>query len=457
MKGKKKTRAADIKRRLIDDKDPSPFAGIKLVEKKEPEKPAKPKAVPPLKAKKPSEIVQGYNPSSSFADILYSFEHTGNPYSMPAPKGRNIAEKKTDFGAILDQWEGKGKKKPSKQAQSGSSSGKKSEYRPTRSFADILDSFEGKTPSSSAEHNAPAVISKEQSKAEETVSDTLFRKMDEDDSVSSSVSWTIFGGRNDKFQRSVPEPEPAKEEQPHEKAPLRRSPEYAPSKSFADILSEFEGARKPEVREEAGPVKADNPSAEAVPETSLFRTPQEGEKRAEGVAWSVFGGNSGRPREDRKADDASLPPVVKNSAEHHSAYKGQKPFSSILSEYEGSDNKEKTFEEYIREKEESDDRKRSMLTISKLRTMPPQATLDLHGDTAKEAEEEVRRFLSECSANGLRKISIITGKGLHSEDGVGVLRETVLKVLDDSALVSERANAPLSAGGSGALWIILKA
>ena len=59
MKGKKKTRAADIKRRLIDDKDPSPFAGIKLVEKKEPEKPAKPKAVPPLKAKKPSEIVQG--------------------------------------------------------------------------------------------------------------------------------------------------------------------------------------------------------------------------------------------------------------------------------------------------------------------------------------------------------------------------------------------------------------
>ena len=450
MSKKDRARAAEIRRRLIDDEpEPSPFAGIRLVEKKEGKKPA-PK---PVERKKPGEIVKGYDPSASFADILYSFEHTGNPYSMPAPKGRNIAEKKTDFGAILDQWEGKGKKKPSKQTQSGSSSVKKSEYKPTRSFADILDSFEGKTPSSSTEHNAPAVISKE----EETVSDTLFRKMDEDDSVSSSVSWTIFGGRNDKFQRSVPEPEPAKEEQPHEKAPLRRSPEYAPSKSFADILSEFEGARKPEVREEAGPVKADNPSAEAVPETSLFRTPQEGGKRAEGVAWSVFGGNAGRPREDRKADDASLPPVVKNSAEHHSAYKGQKPFSSILSEYEGSDNKEKTFEEYIREKEESDDRKRSMLTISKLRTMPPQATLDLHGDTAKEAEEEVRRFLSECSANGLRKISIITGKGLHSEDGVGVLRETVLKVLDDSALVSERANAPLSAGGSGALWIILKA
>ena len=452
---KKKMKAGDIKRRLASDEENlSPFASIKLVPKKEEEKKTERKPAVKSTPKKPSEIVQGYNPSSSFADILYAYEHTGNPYAMPSKANtKKIAESKTDFGAILDQWEGKGKKKPSKQTQSGSSSVKKSEYKPTRSFADILDSFEGKTPSSSTEHNAPAVISKE----EETVSDTLFRKMEEDDSVSSSVSWTIFGGRNDKFQRSVPEPEPAKEEQPQEKAPLRRSPEYAPSKSFADILSEFEGARKPEVREEARPVKADKPSAEPVPETSLFRTPQEGEKRAEGVAWSVFGGNSGRPREDRKADDASLPPVVKNSAEHHSAYKGQKSFSSILSEYEGSDNKEKTFEEYIREKEESDDRKRSMLTISKLRTMPPQATLDLHGDTAKEAEEEVRRFLSECSANGLRKISIITGKGLHSEDGVGVLRETVLKVLDDSALVSERANAPLSAGGSGALWIILKA
>ena len=78
-------------------------------------------------------------------------------------------------------------------------------------------------------------------------------------------------------------------------------------------------------------------------------------------------------------------------------------------------------------------------------------------DDEKEAEEEVRRFLSECSANGLRKISIITGKGLHSEDGVGVLRSTVQTVLDESGLVSEKANAPISAGGSGALWIILTA
>ena len=69
----------------------------------------------------------------------------------------------------------------------------------------------------------------------------------------------------------------------------------------------------------------------------------------------------------------------------------------------------------------------------------------------------MKAFLAECRDNGLRKISIITGKGLHSEDGVGVLRDAVIRVLDESGAVSEKFSAPQSAGGSGALWIILKA
>ncbi|MBO8436884.1 MAG: Smr/MutS family protein, partial [Spirochaetes bacterium] len=94
---------------------------------------------------------------------------------------------------------------------------------------------------------------------------------------------------------------------------------------------------------------------------------------------------------------------------------------------------------------------------SKLRTMMPQSTLDLHGYTVAEAESCVKSFLDECRENGLRKISIITGKGLHSEDGIGVLRDAVIHVLDESGIVSEKYSAPQSAGGSGALWIILKA
>ena len=138
-------------------------------------------------------------------------------------------------------------------------------------------------------------------------------------------------------------------------------------------------------------------------------------------------------------------------------HSGVSPGSVDTKDIESLRSGEKTFEEYIKEKGDADEHKRSVFPISRLRTMPPQATLDLHGNTVKEAEDEVSRFLHECSENGLRKISIITGKGLHSEDGVGVLRQTVIRILDESGLVSERASAPLSAGGSGALWIILKA
>ena len=109
-------------------------------------------------------------------------------------------------------------------------------------------------------------------------------------------------------------------------------------------------------------------------------------------------------------------------------------------------------------KEKGDGRdQRPVITISKLRTMMPQATLDLHGETINEAEASIRSFLDECVKSRIRKISIITGKGLHSSDGIGVLRDTAIRVLNESGLVSEMSSAPLSAGGSGALWIILKA
>ncbi len=117
---------------------------------------------------------------------------------------------------------------------------------------------------------------------------------------------------------------------------------------------------------------------------------------------------------------------------------------------------DRSFSEFMKEKGDASE-KRETLTISKLRAMSPQATLDLHGFTMEEAEKAVEDFLSECRSSGIRKISIITGKGLHSEDGVGVLKQYVSDLLDKSGCVTEKSAAPISAGGSGALWVILKA
>ena len=415
--GRKKTKAADIKRRLReDDEIISPFASIKLVEKKEPEKKKVVKPIP----KKPSEIVQGYNPSSSFADILYAYEHTGNPYTLPSKARKaEIASSKTDFGAILDKWEGKTPakaKKSSKPLQSA-----KSTYKPTKSFGDILASFEGVKPQ---EKEVP----KKKVAVEIPDDKPLFRKENEDEKVSPEASWSIFGGRNENFVRK----EEVKEEPPkEEKKEIKRvSKPYNPTKSFAEILSTYEEPRK-KVTPEPAVKKAEGKTEEKILSAdNLFKAESDDEKRSPEAVWSVFGGNK-VPEERRE----------------------EKPFAEIFSDYEKKS--VKTFDEILKEKGDGEEQK-PQYTITKLRTMPPQATLDLHGYTASEAEEHIKTFLDECNKSHLRKISIITGKGLHSEDGVGVLRDVAIKVLEESGIVREKSSAPLSAGGAGALWIILK-
>ena len=88
--------------------------------------------------------------------------------------------------------------------------------------------------------------------------------------------------------------------------------------------------------------------------------------------------------------------------------------------------------------------------------MNVQATLDLHGETQKESEEMISSFISDSVEHGLRKVSIITGKGLHSGSGTGVLRDFTSSLLSSSPFVQEMGSAPLNRGGSGAIWIILK-
>ena len=453
MSRKKKTVAADIKRRLIDDdRDISPFASIKLVEKKE-EKP-KP-AVKPVR-KKPSEIVQGYDPSSSFADILYSYEHTGNPYSMPKPTGGRAASGRIrDFGAILDKWEGKAPPKAVKKASA--SAPKKSSYTPSKSFGDILDSFEGKAPRKAMKEETVPAASADAGK-ETPLSENLFRKAEEGDAVSASASWSIFGGRNESFVRKADAPAGTPPEKP--RGSERKKASYHPTRSFASILESYEGkAPEKAQKEEPSSVSPAAGKKEAAHEKplseSLFRKAGEDDEVSASASWSIFGGRNEKfvRKEEMPQDDGGDAPSESPS----SSYVPQSSFGSILDRYSRTAEKVKTFDDYLREKGDAENKKKETLTLSRLRTMPPQSTLDLHGYTVKEAEDAVRSFLSDCHENGIRKISIITGKGLHSEDGVGVLRSAVQIVLDESGLVSEKASAPLSAGGAGALWIILKA
>lgn len=83
-----------------------------------------------------------------------------------------------------------------------------------------------------------------------------------------------------------------------------------------------------------------------------------------------------------------------------------------------------------------------------------EAECDLHGRTAREAEREVHRFVRNCQRNGNRWVLIIVGKGLHSPDGKGTLKGSIVEALSTRAparFVLAFRTAPRHLGGTGAL------
>jgi DNA-nicking Smr family endonuclease len=91
----------------------------------------------------------------------------------------------------------------------------------------------------------------------------------------------------------------------------------------------------------------------------------------------------------------------------------------------------------------------------------PQAVLDLHGVTEKDALEKVCDFIQSCYNNGKRCVMIITGKGVDDEvfSTRGVLRKSVPNWLthsEISPLILAYKNPSEALGGAGALYILLR-
>ena len=79
-----------------------------------------------------------------------------------------------------------------------------------------------------------------------------------------------------------------------------------------------------------------------------------------------------------------------------------------------------------------------------------EANLDLHGLTRSEAAETVTDFLHRCTAQRLRCVRIVHGKGL------GVLKGTLRKWLPMKNEVLAFTQAPATQGGGGALLVLLR-
>ncbi|HMB16946.1 MAG TPA: Smr/MutS family protein [Pelovirga sp.] len=91
-------------------------------------------------------------------------------------------------------------------------------------------------------------------------------------------------------------------------------------------------------------------------------------------------------------------------------------------------------------------------------TLVPEATLDLHGATRQDVEAKMISFITNARYHGWQVLLVVTGKGLHSPEGEGVLRSAVEEFLQrgKSDQVAEWARAPRQYGGDGAVILFLR-
>lgn len=100
-------------------------------------------------------------------------------------------------------------------------------------------------------------------------------------------------------------------------------------------------------------------------------------------------------------------------------------------------------------------------TIQKLRAgqFSIQGHLDMHGMNAEQARTALSGFLRRSYMEGKRSVLVITGRGLNSPDGQGVLRQELSSWLTQAPLkriVLAFATAQPRHGGSWAVYLLLR-
>jgi DNA-nicking Smr family endonuclease len=91
----------------------------------------------------------------------------------------------------------------------------------------------------------------------------------------------------------------------------------------------------------------------------------------------------------------------------------------------------------------------------RLKTMPPEARIDLHQKTADEAWAALDDFFYMANMHQLKKVLVIHGKGNHSKGG-SILKELCRKYIEQCPFTGESGHPESKYGGSGATWVILK-
>ena len=95
-------------------------------------------------------------------------------------------------------------------------------------------------------------------------------------------------------------------------------------------------------------------------------------------------------------------------------------------------------------------------------------SLDLHGETLDEANQIIENFIKKSHQDGIHKLIIVTGKGLHSKNekdpyvskDLVILKYSIPDFLKNNSelmkMISNISDASIADGGTGAFYIFLK-
>ena len=106
--------------------------------------------------------------------------------------------------------------------------------------------------------------------------------------------------------------------------------------------------------------------------------------------------------------------------------------------------------------------------LKKDKTSIKTKSIDLHGFTLEEANEVIEQFINDSYLENIKKLIVVTGKGLHSQNDkdpylskdLSILKYSVPDFIEGNQelmkKILELKDADIKDGGSGAFYIYLK-
>ncbi len=129
-----------------------------------------------------------------------------------------------------------------------------------------------------------------------------------------------------------------------------------------------------------------------------------------------------------------------------------------------SDKDKKDWETFLSNKEKLINKDSSQNYKKNLKVI----SIDLHGYSLNDANREIEKFIFQCYDQGVNKVRVVTGKGLHSQNendpyvskDLSMLRYSIPDYIKNNnalmGIINNFDKARIEDGGEGAFYILLK-